>query len=1515
MADKLTLSLGGGLVLDPDILDGSAKFLKREEAIASLSTAIAAAHGNMSLEEVEAVMNTLRNSDADEMYNNAKEFLANKVEEQLNNQLVDTFNDETITAEEFKRVLQQRKELEQIKNNIVPEEASFMDIAAKDARVAGNPVKDSLARAARFRVLKNMVERTIGVEAESDIDILDMPEVALGLQSIFREDTIEFVREWRKKFGSAKNEDLPALFDEFSRRLEEDGITDNPDYKYLIANLVVDGRIDNARAEEWSRVLDKVFLAADAVVVAKAAFTGARMLRTASHAAAESSEELAEEVAEVAARRIAEGSGRIGEATSLKDAKFVSEDDAVKVATSIIPGKYYANNVSVKTVRALEVNARILKDLENTAIDGLTKEQIDEAVKRAKKDLIENNETNPIIQFSLKTGDNGEPNAVEFLVGHKNGEPFKTLTAAKEFAKKLGGEAVELEDGKYAVNVIKPLEIGAENVSMLSGAKNMLQMFFDNVDNFIDKDFLVMMEEAEVTQNHIISTFKQVFDNGILKAPRKARKKVSQLISQILLDENLANRSLSIDEFYNEFYKLHGRAPNDAEKMVIGTYRQLQDASYYLINKQIVRMYERDGAREMPAVIMDEPMRLKVMERKPSQVDENIAIYDEASGEIYVVGSHAGDRVLTREKLQELVGGRNIYEVHPANRPVANGAGEIGYIISKRKFSELEKISPVQIGYVNSGRIKYKDKHIVGFTRIRDRDMALGGGKLYLNPVAAYTAPTRKAAKEAIKKLKKAHMVARYAEGRVELKSLENSGLFSSNEIALLADNKFDDIIESLGAHGFRNLETYHAWLKKRGASLDDEINTWLDGHMPLPQDKDVFIVQADTNIQRQSLKSRMERSRADYRLTRIDGDVNIVDPILSMNKHLASVAGTVASSRVKQELLDQFVKTYGWMYKRKPGAGVSNIEVLESGLDKNVIRSIDDNRLISQAKTNELFLKRFLARKGELTTFIDRKVDDIVDSLLEKDLENVAEVTEFLNKHGIQTLKKSIFHAKLGFFNTATFLLQASQAAVLTALDPAAASKGLVKYFPLRLALMQSDPKNAEGVIRLLAKKGLVDDAEDMINRYRMFKQLGLNDYGNSISDLDSTDLYVSGNHIGSKILDVGLIPFKEGDRIVRMMAFNMAYENTKKAIKNGEPLRHLGKTLPKTTKMDSKEVRRELLAETNRLTLGMTASHVQLGFRGIAQLGTQFLGFPLRMVGALWNKNFTREERARLLLAYIGIGGLSGTFGPLYTTIEKQIVGNEPISPEDMSLLHVAVRDGLVDAIAFALNGGEWRGGFHKRAGVGTIFEQIYEKIVEGSLPALVLGPTGQVVEDGLDAVLDAWKMWSVANHPSMARIAGFVSDAGFGVIKSTISSASKAYKLWFAANYGKLVTTKGRIWKDATANEVFMKELVGLGDGDSEAMWDFVLDEKKERANAREAGRHMFEVFRKFMETKDPGKRKMMEEAYTAMALTAEQSPYYKDTIAEFRREAKRNAETMFEAVKERQQIRKLLEEGKE
>ena len=387
----------------------------------------------------------------------------------------------------------------------------------------------------------------------------------------------------------------------------------------------------------------------------------------------------------------------------------------------------------------------------------------------------------------------------------------------------------------------------------------------------------------------------------------------------------------------------------------------------------------------------------------------------------------------------------------------------------------------------------------------------------------------------------------------------------------------------------------------------------------------------------------------------------------------------------------------------------------------------------------------RRLNMKDEAAGFMERQGQAMAEAIFDRTGKqlNLGDPTNGLLKIG--------FQSAFGFGNVSQFFMQGFHATTIMAISPKYGLKGAYMAIPLRGALRANTPELQKLALQRVAKAADISekDAGELIEFMRTSGRAVVD--GDAIEDGTGVGFGISGwngesmkysalSGVGYNIsktvtkgLDLGLMPFKSGERLSRMTGINTAFFEFKAKFPNVSAL--------------SDEARLWITRREQDLTFNMSSvarGQVQAGFMKVP---TQWLSYTLRSMEQIFvGRNFTKAERARLFTVLMPMYGLTG-FG---LENAADYVGEKlGIAPDGN--LYIGLKYGMIDGLVAEL-GGDVEVGFGQRlAPVGAITDT-YKKIFQEDVATAALGPSGEIAGGVFSA---AWGAITALVHGQTATV----------------------------------------------------------------------------------------------------------------------------------------------------------------
>lgn len=979
--------------------------------------------------------------------------------------------------------------------------------------------------------------------------------------------------------------------------------------------------------------------------------------------------------------------------------------------------------------------------------------------------------------------------------GTKKGNPFATKSAATQGGNRLGigdFEVVEVNAG-YVVRKVHNTDAWGAPAEMPKSV-NWIGRNFDNVDNWVDGVLHAKGRQAEAAFSSVERTFRDVWKSGMKGLGSKQKRDLSRTLTKLRelnTEEAGFNRWWSEGEFAEEYKAITGNAPTDKELLAYGTYRQLNDFAYRMDNMALVTQAENAGYTGLRIKDwVDGQLTGKVR----GNVQDDTSVYVQRSGG----ESRYGD--LNRDDY-------SVIELDLRDKADLIEAGVLPPMktrliaVPKNSITE-EALDPVRIPYKAGGRVQHdRDTVWLKQANVRNAD----GAKLRLRDRTMYRADSLAEAEDYAKRWNKAKDIAKQFQDT----AITAQARASFRELDL---GELDDFIQNANAYGWDLDQPMQALRHREMVTLSDE-----SGVISEVDDLD-YIVEGVGN----------RFSKRGQGVPHILGDAGstALDPLASLSQSIDLTARNVAFSSYRQFALERFKDKFGQYLDIEPTVPLTAY-----------LRAAPNNKarkanLIQSIEGHQNYVRDVIGNKFEDERVWDRYVNNAAKWAVGRDFGpvtggTIARGVESLTKiQPFAQLRNLTFNAKLGMFNPASFIMQAAQAPVIAATVQRYGIRSLSMYPVFRMALYGADDLNT-GLWKELNKRvgSLGDDAKflgDFEEAVKEFRRLGMDNFGGRMAYIDAaTGSNVVGLARGSaanaasSVAERGRFFFNEGEMIPRAVSY-MAARARWLSDKKVNP-----KGLPAT----SSAGRQFIVNQTDKYILGMSRADIQQGLRGgFTGFATQFYSFILRATAAFTGRQFTRNEKLRMGIAYTALFGGAGV--PFMDWAMDKAFGEA-----DPTVRH-KIKQGAVDGMLTEILGYETN--FSDRAGIGKAWGDICQALTErDTFMETVAGAPGQTGHRAMDGLLGVTRLFSAVSNPD-------VTDMSFEAIKEVskqVSSVNNTYKAIQAWNTGILLDRTGLPYMDVSRNEL-IGAIVGVPTIKYEELNSIYTNERK-RADAIKEG----------------------------------------------------------------------------
>lgn len=513
-----------------------------------------------------------------------------------------------------------------------------------------------------------------------------------------------------------------------------------------------------------------------------------------------------------------------------------------------------------------------------------------------------------------------------------------------------------------------------------------------------------------------------------------------------------------------------------------------------------------------------------------------------------------------------------------------------------------------------------------------------------------------------------------------------------------------------------------------------------------------------------------------------------VLDPFVSLNRALGNSIRTLYLNDYKIGAIEQWVQQYANLMKN-PARALDN--PFQYFYNPNWNEAVSDRMLRASADNTRERILQFLGARSELGRDINYAQQKLMNSLGENKARWYADHELWALKDPVAFTRSWMFDFKFGFFNPKQYIVQAQGFThIYGVAGPTAAWRGTSAYILQRAMFMNENPEILNRMANIATKFGW--KKEHFIESYQTMRNIGFDIVGKEHALRDGAFDPNLWDTSAGRVLEWGRKPFIEGERSVRIGAWNVAYYEWRKV----NPTKEL-------TEFDIGKI----LTRADDLSLNMTkASHAGIQ-EGLWAIPSQFYTFSHRIMEQFWGGRLTPTEKARAFATHSMLYGIPVAAGaaypwPFYDSLRADLLAKGSDLTDNS--WHKLATDGFLAYVGYHLTGTEYNTG--QRYGPG--FSDTIKKFFDNELSFLeaIGGATGGFLNS-----------MTKATYPFVAH--GYIALTGqqesFPLVKEDIlgllreiSSVNDAYNAWMAVNTGKYFSrndnfvAEGMTGKDAAA-----------------------------------------------------------------------------------------------------------------
>ena len=929
---------------------------------------------------------------------------------------------------------------------------------------------------------------------------------------------------------------------------------------------------------------------------------------------------------------------------------------------------------------------------------------------------------------------------------------------------------------------------------------------------FVDESTHGRAIQADFMESKLRDTFHQIVKDGWNPMTRSEQRRVTAVLER----GNQEARWYEINDFIKNYTDMHdGKLPTQREILGYYTAKQMNDLDYALFNQNAYKTLVRDGWERGTVTIGGERLgskfqNIKVRESLPGQFRG--AFYDAEKKEVFSHKEVAVDDVNARIKKDSLV------LVQLPETRVFDGQKANIVLVKKSSVTDRSPLSPTQVKYSQGGHRIYAGTFWVKQARIGSFK---GSKNVYvLRPLTHIVAETRKEATDWANRMESVRLS--WAEkGQKEI-------------------SEFEAFARSQGI----DPEDWYRWVKKEEIDVDSPFEVVTsEQNIPLRQ-TEAFKAHPELVDMTQELSPRISYLEDNGRLFYSqkgpakkgpqDEIARLIDPMASINRGVDNAIRLAAYAEYRVKAVEGWINQYGHLLDTR---GVSKAQAFWDSRDLMKNKAGNDKIWLA-AKMSQDAIKRQLSRGSDYTRAWDAAMQAVGGWFEKQGVPGLAKTAYNAgSRDPVTALKGMTFSMKLGMFDPSQLLVQTQTMAAMAFLDPLNAPKFIWEGMWLR----RLAHNHTEEFLNFAAKRSSMDPAEFKAMAREMNESGILNISGELVQlDHRSTILKKPGIALLKGIDDAGRWPFYEAERLNRLFAYRMGWNEMRKTKSLAE--------------MGTADARAELARLTDKFTNNMVKSSAAAWQKGPLSIPTQFLSYQFRLLENILpqamggSRAFSTGEKLALAMSQVALYGAAGV--PAGDWMVRKMIEAGAIPAEFASTngkrkgddlaaqtAYRALVGGFWDSMLYAMTGGELDVAPSKRVSVNKGIEDYVLKLFNAntwqdfSVFEFVSGATGSTAVDVTsDAIEGLRNVWLAATSEKGSFMGA--TEAAVVNLAENISSFSRAHKAYLAQRYGYLISQEsGRAIVPVTPMEVFALALgITPRDAVTRDWMQFSIDDRK-------------------------------------------------------------------------------------
>lgn len=1055
---------------------------------------------------------------------------------------------------------------------------------------------------------------------------------------------------------------------------------------------------------------------------------------------------------------------------------------------------------------------------------------------------------NNVMDVKVATPDVGNVYTASVKIGKRDGTLFESEKQAENYFKRyIGGTndyKIEQVGGGYRISIDKTVDETSFKDFRLGTTQQTPESLANTfLGNLRSPDYLVSREND--LQRSVTSSTRESL-NKLYSEMTEPFRNIDKKSLDELQDLMVTNREKQ--EFYKDYGELevafrqkYGRGPTEQQVDAYFTYVQLNDLDLIVRDLDWYKQKARMGVEDVTFNVGSSKIQAegRVVKEIPFGDSDYFSYTIIKNGEpSKPKSSHfAGDKDRLEVKRLQDEG----YVIVQTSNGTDLGKGYTNFVVTKDV--KRDRIGVKNVDRKPGGHKVYKYPYYVKQGNLEFVDEF---ASLYKGDTTLWNVKSMRDGKDVVDALEKARKMAK--DGDPDLMR------FIRDNLPMITPQKWAKAVKD----GTINLDVPFTAVKSGQRTIDTGVYSNLRNLRDMTKNKHNL----DNSIVG---KFGGERSEVGLDIIKSEGDLKFEiegAPYLSPMETLRMASSNMLSTRVMSDhtisTLQNFQREFGDIL------GMTKEEVAASGtsiLRDPVFKEGADPSRVAAAQNVARAWRQLQNMPTALDTKINATIEKLVDVIEPKfgpRGERWADRTrlEGLPDPGAK-LRSMAFDFKLGMFNPVSLFTQLNSAVNVVSLGGLRGLQGSASFPLIRWALQVSKPETMKLIAKTAESVGL-SKADDFLESMAALKRSGWNDFAGDIAYLDdirSPELTESVfTKYKGKMLSYGRTPFNEGERTVRLMAWQAAYLERKAALKGA-----------KLTTRDEAII----LKRAKDMTGNMTRESNATWQKGWPAVMTQFFGYQARITEQFLGKKLSGMEKARLFLGYSVVYGLPVASASTVGIFPVREMLREYLSSQGIDYEGTMAEpfiDGFASSMLKYMTG--WEPNVASRYGPGglpTLWDLWNE---DKNISDLLLGASGGIA---LETVTSAWP----ALTGMMSEFSDFpggyhnvTSDDWLKVLRniSTVDSAAKLYQVY---NFGIWASKNGTSITEMDLPEGVLAVLTGLQPAEIE---DSFTKSKTSRSWAEDKKTHMSYAqreYRKLQQMEDgPEKSTLLRQLKTEL-----------------------------------------------